>query len=91
MNLNVKCLNQLEKKIIMIYVQRVNCRLQALAPFVCADNAGTIGYASILLRRVLDIHCQIESSQCLAQLTPARVGKARSVHVQLGASRHVIR
>ena len=43
------------------------------------------------LRRVLDIHCQIDSSQCLAQLTPARVGKARSVHVQLGASPHVIR
>ena len=38
-----------------------------------------------LLRRVLDIYCQIDSSQCLAQLTPARVGKARSVHVQLGA------
>ena len=35
-----------------------------------------------LLHRVLDIHCQIDSSQCLAQLTPARVGKARSVHVQ---------
>ena len=44
-----------------------------------------------LLRRVLDIHYQIDSSQCLAQLTPARVGKARSVHVQLGASPHVIR
>ena len=44
-----------------------------------------------LLRRVLDIYCQIDSSQCLAQLTPARVGKARSVHVQLGASPHVIR
>ena len=43
------------------------------------------------LRRVLDIHCQIDSPQCLAQLTPARVGKARSVHVQLGASPHVIR
>ena len=45
----------------------------------------------LLLRRVLDIYCQIDSSQCLAQLTPARVGKARSVHVQLGASPHVIR
>ena len=44
-----------------------------------------------LLRRVLDIHCQVDSSQCLAQLTPARDGKARSVHVQLGASPHVIR
>ena len=44
-----------------------------------------------LLRRVLDIHCQIDSSQCLTQLTPARVGKARSVHVQFGASPHVIR
>ena len=44
-----------------------------------------------LLRRVLDIHCQIDSSKCLAQLTPASVGKARSVHVQLGASPHVIR
>ena len=33
----------------------------------------------------------IDSSQCLAQLTPARVGTARSVHVQLGASPHVIR
>ena len=39
---------------------------------------------SSLLRRVLDIYCQIDSSQCLAQLTPAMVGKARSVHVQLG-------
>ena len=37
------------------------------------------------------ILCQIDSSQCLAQLTPARVGIARSVHVQLGASTHVIR
>ena len=37
-----------------------------------------------LLRRVLDIHCQIDSSQCLAQLTSARVGTARSVHVQIG-------
>ena len=37
-----------------------------------------------ILRRVLDIYCQIDSSQCLAQLIPARVGKARSVHVQLG-------
>ena len=46
---------------------------------------------SVNLRRVLDIYCQIDSSQCLAQLTPARVGKARSVHVQLGASPHVIR
>ena len=46
---------------------------------------------SLLLRRVLDVHCQIDTSQCLAQLTPARVGKARSVHVQLGASPHVIR
>ena len=44
-----------------------------------------------ILRRVLDIYCQIDSSQCLAQLTTARVGKARSVHVQLGASPHVIR
>ena len=44
-----------------------------------------------LLRRVLYIHCQIDSSQCLAQLTPARFGKARSVHVHLGASPHVIR
>ena len=44
-----------------------------------------------LLHRVLDIHCQIDSSQCLAQLTPARVGIARSVHVQLGTSPHVIR
>ena len=41
-----------------------------------------------LLHRVLDIHCQIDSSQCLAQLTSARVGKARSVHMQLGASPH---
>ena len=46
---------------------------------------------AVLLRRVLDIYCQIDSSKCLAQLTPARVGKARSVHVQLGASPHVIR
>ena len=45
----------------------------------------------VSLRRVLDIHCQNDSSRCLAQLTPARVGKARSVHVQLGASPHVIR
>ena len=35
--------------------------------------------------------CHVYSSQCLAQLTPARVGVARSVHVQLGASTHVIR
>ena len=48
-------------------------------------------YVCAYLRRVLDIYCQIDSSQCLAQLTPARVGKARSVHVQLGASQHVIR
>ena len=41
--------------------------------------------------RVIDIHCQIDSSQCLAQLTPARVGKTRSDHVQLGASSHCIR
>ena len=47
--------------------------------------------STVHLRRVLDIYCQIDSSQCLAQLTPARVGKARSVHVQLGASPHVIR
>ena len=46
---------------------------------------------NLLLHRVLDSHCQIDSSQCLAQLTPARVGIARSVHVQLGASPHVIR
>ena len=44
-----------------------------------------------LLRRVLDRYCQIDSSQCLAQLTPARVGLARSAHVQLGAHPHVIR
>ena len=44
-----------------------------------------------LLHRVLDIPCQIDSSQCLAQLTPPRVGRARSVHVHLGASPHVIR
>ena len=38
------------------------------------------------------IYCYIDSSQCLAQLTPARIGiKARYVHVQLGASTHVIR
>ena len=37
------------------------------------------------------IYCQIDSSQCLAYLTPARVGIARSVHVQLGVSTHVIR
>ena len=37
------------------------------------------------------IYCYIDSSQCLAQLTPARIGIARSVHVQLGASTHVIR
>ena len=41
--------------------------------------------------RVLDIHCQIDSSQCVAQLTQARVGIARSVHAQLGVSPHVIR
>ena len=45
----------------------------------------------LLLHRVLDSYCSIDSSQCLAQLTPARVGIARSVHVQLGASPHVIR
>ena len=44
-----------------------------------------------LLRRVLDRYCQVDSSQCLAQLTPARVGIARFVHVKLGASPHVIR
>ena len=37
------------------------------------------------------IYCYIDSSQCLAQLIPARIGIARSVHVQLGASTHVIR
>ena len=42
------------------------------------------------LHRVLDI--LLDSSPCLAQLTLARVGIARSVHVQLGAStRHKIR
>ena len=35
-------------------------------------------------RRVLDIRCQIDSSECLAQLTPARVGIARSVHGAIG-------
>ena len=39
---------------------------------------------AILLHRVLDGHCQIDSSKCLAQLTPARVGTAMFVHVQLG-------
>ena len=34
---------------------------------------------------------EMYSSQCLAQLKPARVGNARSVHVQLWASPHVIR
>ena len=57
---------------------------------VCITETWFTEYVG-LLRRVLDIHCQIDSSQCLAQLTPARVGKARSVHVQLGASPHVIR
>ena len=37
------------------------------------------------------IYCCIYSSQCLAQLTPARIGLARSVHVHMGASTHVIR
>ena len=37
------------------------------------------------------IYCYIDSSQCLAQLIPARIGIARSVHVQLGTSTHVIR
>ena len=32
------------------------------------------------------ILCHIDSSQCLVQLTPARVGIARSAYVQLGAS-----
>ena len=41
------------------------------------------------LHRILDSYCYIDSSQCLAQLTPARVGIARSVHVQLVASPHV--
>ena len=42
------------------------------------------------LDRVIDI--LLDSSQCLAQLTLARVGIARSVHVQLGAStRHKMR
>ena len=42
------------------------------------------------LHRVIDI--LLDSSQCLAQLTLARVGIARSVHVQLGAStRHKMR
>ena len=41
-------------------------------------------------QRVLDI--LLDSSQCLAHLTLARVGIARSVHVQLGAStRHKMR
>ena len=42
------------------------------------------------LHRVLDI--LLDSSQCLAHLTLATVGIARSVHVQLGAStRHKMR
>ena len=40
----------------------------------------------VLLRRVLDSCCWLDSSQCLAQLTPTKVGIARSVHVQLEAS-----
>ena len=61
--------------------------------YIRYDNESEASVESLgsLLRRVHDIHCQIDSSQCLAQLTPARVGKARSVHVQLGASPHVIR
>ena len=34
------------------------------------------------LHRFLDSHCQIDSSQCLTQLTPARVGTARSVRTR---------
>ena len=56
-----------------------------------SDEDGEKLQQHILLHRVLDIHCQIDSSQCLAQFTSARVGTARSVHVQLGALPHVIR
>ena len=41
--------------------------------------------------RVFKTYRYIDSSLCLAQLTLARAGTARYVHVQLGASPHVIR
>ena len=41
--------------------------------------------------RVFESYRYIDSSLCLAHLTLARVGTARYVHVQLGASPHVIR
>ena len=65
-----------------------------LVPASCTSSSFPVVKARLvthLLHRVLDIHCQIDSSQCLAQLTPTRVGKARYVHMQLGASPHVIR
>ena len=37
-----------------------------------------------LLRRVLDSCCYVDSSQCLAQLTPTRVEIAKSVHGAIG-------
>ena len=51
----------------------------------------SVVHTSIIFFIESSIYCQIDSSQCLAHLTPARVGIARSVHVQLGASTHVIR
>ena len=57
----------------------------------CTVVAGWKHGTTILLLRVLDSYCQIDSSQSLAQLTPARVGIARCVHVRSGASPHVIR
>ena len=56
-----------------------------------SDENGEKLQQDIHLHQVPDIHCQIDSSQCLALLTSASVGTARSVHVQLGASPHVIR
>ena len=64
--------------------------VDGLSPKILKETVEQIS-KPLLLRRVLDIYCQIDSSQCLAQLTPARVGKARSANVQLGASPHVIR
>ena len=73
-----------------------------VAPTATVTSASSLGdfshgeepewrmYRDIVNSVFVDIRCQIDSSQCLAQLTPARVGKARSVHVQLGASPHVI-
>ena len=74
------------------YTPILICHLEQKHGHVCFAN-GLYRQSLIQLVSdwVLDTHCQIDSFQCLAQLTPARVEKARSVHLQLGASPHVIR